>query len=99
MPAYPPRADIGWARKQVTPRLPRTPRIRSNIDALANWIDIPSAYSSNGDAFASHNTVPNAGEDIETQFPLDAFPAPGLLWVSFTSMSFSSIPGNSAVIS
>ena len=65
----------------------------------AEIMDVPSAYSSNGDAFASHNKVPNAGEYIETQFPLDAFPAPGLLWVSFTSMSFSSIPGNSAVIS
>jgi type I restriction enzyme R subunit len=46
----------------------------------AEILDIPSAYSSNGDAFASHNKVPAAGEDIETQFPLDAFPAPGLLW-------------------
>jgi type I restriction enzyme, R subunit len=46
----------------------------------AEILNIPSAYSSNGDAFASHNKVPAAGEDIETQFPLDAFPAPGLLW-------------------
>lgn len=46
----------------------------------AEILDIPSAYSSNGDAFASHNKVPAAGEDIETQFPLDAFPAPALLW-------------------
>jgi hypothetical protein len=46
----------------------------------ADILDIPSAYSSNGDAFASHNKVPAAGEDIETQFPLDAFPAPALLW-------------------
>jgi type I restriction enzyme, R subunit len=40
----------------------------------ADIMDIPSAYSSNGDAFASHNKVPAAGEDIETQFRLDAFP-------------------------
>jgi type I restriction enzyme R subunit len=46
----------------------------------AEILDTPSAYSSNGDAFASHNKVAAAGEDIETQFPLDAFPAPGLLW-------------------
>ena len=46
----------------------------------AEILDVPSAYSSNGDAFASHNKVPAAGEDIETQFPLDAFPAPGVLW-------------------
>lgn len=43
-------------------------------------LDVPCAFSSNGDAFASHNKVPASGEDIETQFPLDAFPAPTLLW-------------------
>ena len=46
----------------------------------AEILKIPSAYSSNGDAFASHNKVPAAGEDIETQFPLNAFPAPEPLW-------------------
>ena len=46
----------------------------------AEILDIPSAFSSNGDAFASHNKVPAAGEDIETQFPLGAFPPPQLLW-------------------
>jgi len=29
----------------------------------AEILDVPSAYSSNGDAFASHNKVPGAGED------------------------------------
>ena len=43
-------------------------------------MDIPSAYSSNGDAFASHNKAPATGEDIETQFALNAFPAPSALW-------------------
>jgi type I restriction enzyme, R subunit len=46
----------------------------------AEIMDIPSAYSSNGDAFASHNKAPAAGEDIETQFALNAFPAPTALW-------------------
>lgn len=46
----------------------------------AEILDVLSAYSSNGDAFASHNKVPGTGEDIETQFPLDAFPAPNVLW-------------------
>jgi type I restriction enzyme R subunit len=49
----------------------------------AEILDIPSAYSSNGDAFASHNKVPAAGEDIETQFPLDAFPTPPLIWYRY----------------
>jgi type I restriction enzyme R subunit len=46
----------------------------------AEIMDIPSAYSSNGDAFASHNKAPIVGEDIETQFPLNAFPPPLMLW-------------------
>jgi type I restriction enzyme, R subunit len=45
----------------------------------AEILNIPSAYSSNGDGFASHNKVPTAGEDIETQFSLDAFPPPQLV--------------------
>ncbi|HWA35636.1 MAG TPA: DEAD/DEAH box helicase family protein [Cyclobacteriaceae bacterium] len=43
-------------------------------------LQIPSAFSSNGDAFASHNDIPEPGEDIETEFPLTDFPAPDVLW-------------------
>lgn len=46
----------------------------------AEILNVPSAYSSNGDAFASHNKVPTAGEDIETEIPLHAFPPPEILW-------------------
>ncbi|MFB6343065.1 EcoAI/FtnUII family type I restriction enzme subunit R [Saccharicrinis sp. FJH62] len=46
----------------------------------ADIMKIPSAFSSNGDAFASHNKMPADGEDIETEFPLDAFPSPQQLW-------------------
>lgn len=46
----------------------------------AGILDLPSAFSSNGDAFASHNKVPAAGEDIESEFPLTAFPSPDELW-------------------
>jgi type I restriction enzyme R subunit len=46
----------------------------------AEILEVPSAFSSNGDAFASHNKAPAAGEDIETQFPLESFPAPADLW-------------------
>jgi type I restriction enzyme R subunit len=46
----------------------------------ANLLQVPSAFSSNGDAFASHNKVPQDGEDIETQFPLEHFPSPQKLW-------------------
>jgi type I restriction enzyme R subunit len=46
----------------------------------ADILEIPSAFSSNGDAFAGHNKVPEPGEDIETEFPLTEFPAPEVLW-------------------
>lgn len=46
----------------------------------AEILHVPSAFASNGDAFASHNKVPKAGEDIECEIPLDSFPAPAELW-------------------
>lgn len=49
----------------------------------AEILQVPSAFSSNGDAFASHNKVPKTGEDIETQLPLDSFPPPQELWERF----------------
>ncbi len=49
----------------------------------AEILQVPSAFSSNGDAFASHNKVPAKGEDIETQLPLDSFPPPQELWERF----------------
>ncbi len=46
----------------------------------ADILGVPSAYSSNGDAFAEHNKVAEEGEDIESEFPLDNFPSPEVLW-------------------
>src|SRR3989339_757184 len=46
----------------------------------AEILDVPSAFSSNGDAVASHNKAPASGEDIETEFPLESFPSPQELW-------------------
>jgi 7,8-dihydropterin-6-yl-methyl-4-(beta-D-ribofuranosyl)aminobenzene 5'-phosphate synthase len=43
-------------------------------------LEVPSAFSSNGDGFGSHNTVPENGEDIETEFPMSQFPSPDVLW-------------------
>jgi len=51
----------------------------------AEILDVPSAFSSNGDAFASHNKVPAAGADIETEFPLESFPPPQELWNRYKS--------------
>ena len=46
----------------------------------ASILGVPSALSSNGDAFASHNKIPETGADIETEFPLESFPSPVELW-------------------
>ncbi len=46
----------------------------------AEILEVPSAFSSNGDAFSSHNKVPATGEDIETEFSLESFPSPTKLW-------------------
>ncbi len=46
----------------------------------AEILEVPSAFSSNGDAFASHNKVPADGDDIEVEFPLENFPSPNELW-------------------
>ncbi|WP_349255198.1 EcoAI/FtnUII family type I restriction enzme subunit R [Trichlorobacter sp.] len=51
----------------------------------AEILEVPSAFSSNGDAFASHNKVPATGEDIETEFALEAFPPPQDLWKRYKS--------------
>ncbi|KGO94687.1 EcoAI/FtnUII family type I restriction enzme subunit R [Flavobacterium subsaxonicum] len=52
----------------------------------AEILGVPSAFSSNGDAFASHNKVPKAGEDIELEFPLENFPSPVELWERYKKL-------------
>ncbi|WP_026770435.1 EcoAI/FtnUII family type I restriction enzme subunit R [Asinibacterium sp. OR53] len=52
----------------------------------ATILGVPSAFSSNGDAFASHNKVPKDGEDIETEFPLENFPSPKELWERYKKL-------------
>ena len=49
----------------------------------AGILDIPSAFSSNGDGFAAHNKSAAAGEDIETEFSLDQLPSPSELWTRY----------------
>lgn len=46
----------------------------------AEILDVPCAFSSNGDGFASHNKAAAAGEDTETEFGMDAFPPLEELW-------------------
>ncbi|MDO8304419.1 MAG: type I restriction enzyme HsdR N-terminal domain-containing protein, partial [Herminiimonas sp.] len=46
----------------------------------ADILEVPCAFSSNGDGFAGHNKTAVAGEDIEIEFALDKFPSVDTLW-------------------
>lgn len=46
----------------------------------AEILQLPCAFSSNGDAFYSHNKVAVENEDVECEIPLNKFPSPELLW-------------------
>ena len=45
----------------------------------ADILDFPTAFSSNGDGFASHNRAAPEGMETETELALDAFPQPQVL--------------------
>ncbi len=64
----------------------------------AEILNVPSAFSSNGDAFASHNKVPAPGEDIETEFPLESFPPPATLWQRYKSWRGIADPAEELVV-
>ncbi|WP_069265190.1 EcoAI/FtnUII family type I restriction enzme subunit R [Paraburkholderia nodosa] len=51
----------------------------------AELLDVPCAFSSNGDGFASHNKAATSGEDTETEFGMEAFPSPDELWQRYKS--------------
>lgn len=46
----------------------------------AEILEVPSAFSSNGDAFEQHNKFPTSSEEIETSLRLEDFPPPQVLW-------------------
>ncbi len=48
----------------------------------AEILDVPFAYSSNGDAFLEHDRT-GAGATVEREFPLDKFPSPEELWTRY----------------
>lgn len=45
----------------------------------AETLDLPFAYSSNGDAFLEHDRTVTSGK-VEREIPLDEFPTPAELW-------------------
>jgi type I restriction enzyme R subunit len=48
----------------------------------AEILDVPFAYSSNGDAFLEHDRT-GGGGCVERQIPLDQFPSPEELWTRY----------------
>lgn len=48
----------------------------------AEALDIPFAYSSNGNAFLEHDRT-GSGGPVEREIPLDQFPSPGELWARY----------------
>ncbi|MEG3192061.1 EcoAI/FtnUII family type I restriction enzme subunit R [Lysobacter sp. D1-1-M9] len=49
----------------------------------AEILDLPSAFSSNGDGFAQHNRAALEGEDTEMSFDMDAFPSADTLYTRY----------------
>jgi len=48
----------------------------------AKMLDIPFAFSSNGDAFVLHDRTGQSAQ-METELPLDSFPKPEELWAKY----------------
>lgn len=48
----------------------------------AEILDVPFAYSCNGDAFLEHDRTKTSGE-VTREIPLDRFPSPAELWARF----------------
>jgi type I restriction enzyme R subunit len=48
----------------------------------AEILDVPFAYSSNGDAFLEHDRT-GTGGTVEREIPMEQFPTPGELWARY----------------
>ncbi|MFM9883328.1 MAG: EcoAI/FtnUII family type I restriction enzme subunit R, partial [Burkholderiales bacterium] len=49
----------------------------------AEILDVPFAYSSNGDAFLEHDRTSTTGGLVEREIPLEQFPTPDDLWARY----------------
>ena len=62
----------------------------------AELLDVPFAYSSNGDAFLEHDRTGVSGT-VEREIPLDEFPTPAELWARYSrAKGYSSAQENIA---
>src|SRR5712691_6302672 len=50
----------------------------------AETLDVPFAYSSNGDAFLEYDRT-GAGSTVDREIPLDQFPTPDELWARYSA--------------
>jgi len=62
----------------------------------AEILDIPFAYSSNGDAFLEHDRTATGGT-VTREIPLDQFPSPGELWARYCKAK-GSTPEQEAIL-
>lgn len=62
----------------------------------AEVLDVPFAYSSNGDAFIEHCRLPGLGP-VERELPLDAFPSPDELWQRYVN-ALALLPEQQAIV-
>src|SRR3546814_13475506 len=57
----------------------------------AEILDVPFAYSSNGDAFLEHDRTA-AGGAVTREIPLDQFPSPDALWSRYCASKMLTAP-------
>lgn len=63
----------------------------------AQDLDVPFAFTSNGDAFLFHDRTVTDGP-IETELPLDQFPSPETLWQKYKAYKGITDPEEEAII-
>ena len=61
--------------------------------AYAEILDLPFAYSSNGDAFIEHDRTAKTGT-VEREIPLDQFPSPDELWTRYSASRKMTVAGD-----
>ena len=60
----------------------------------AETLDVPFAYSSNGDGFVEHDRTVSDGA-VEREIPLDGFPSPDELWARYSAAKGMTAGGKS----
>ncbi len=75
--------------------------VRSGIQQALDYariLDIPCAFSSNGDGFIFHDRTAQ-DENIETEISIDNFPSPGQLWEKYKTYKGITSPSEEKIIS